>query len=82
MGHLDLISIILKAGWFFGLSPSPIVVAIDGLAPVDRKSTRFYFIDLDPFRLRIVRTTTALRLDKLQGPHNINSCMETSLEFK
>ena len=32
MGHLDLISIILKAGWFFGLSPSPIVVTIDELA--------------------------------------------------
>jgi len=35
MGHLDLISIILKAGWFFGLSPSPIVVTIDGLAALD-----------------------------------------------
>jgi len=32
MGHLDLVSMKLKAGWFFGLSPSPIVVTIDGLA--------------------------------------------------
>jgi len=38
MGHLDLISMILKAGWLFGLSPSPIVVTIDGLAALDRKT--------------------------------------------
>jgi hypothetical protein len=38
MGHLDLISIRLKAGWFFGLSPSPIVVTIDGLAVLDGKT--------------------------------------------
>ena len=76
MGHLDLISMILKAGWSFGLSPSPIVVTIDGLAGplLLKEQSDILFFDLDPFRLKIVRTTTALRLDKLQGPHNINSC--------
>jgi len=64
MGHLDLISTILKAGWFFDLSPSPIVVTIDRLASVNHdQSTRFWFFDLNLFRLKIVRTTTALRLD-------------------